>query len=72
MRVCMLLWLSVMGVAELLLSMPALTCEQRELIESMALSSNLMSKIVDDVLDLSKMKSGHMEVRTVGRMAAAV
>lgn len=53
---------NVLGVTELLLSSTPLTGEQRELLESLQLSSTLMSRIVDDVLDLGKLKANHMEL----------
>ena len=52
---------NVIGCAELLLT-SNLQAEQRELLESLSLSSQLMSRIVDDVLDLGKLKSGMMEI----------
>ena len=51
----------VLGMTEMLLEM-GLTGEQREVAEQLARSGEQMLAIVNDVLDLSKIETGHLEL----------
>jgi signal transduction histidine kinase/ActR/RegA family two-component response regulator len=55
----------VLGVAALLEDTP-LTSEQRELVEVMKSSSHLLLAILNDILDLSKIEAGRLELEPVG------
>jgi signal transduction histidine kinase len=54
----------VLGLAEVLLG-TALTAEQRELAATIQRSGSLLRSVLDDVLDYSKIDSGHLEADVV-------
>ncbi|MFP4418534.1 MAG: ATP-binding protein [Chitinivibrionales bacterium] len=54
----------IIGMAELAM-MTDLTDEQKEYIETIRSSARLLMAIINDILDLSKIESGKMEIHTV-------
>ena len=54
----------IMGIAELLLDM-GLTEEQRDFVETLHHSADLLLTILNDILDFSKIEAGHLDVESV-------
>ncbi len=52
---------AILGMAELLLT-TALSEEQREFIQTMQHSGDILLNVINDVLDFSKIESGHLEL----------
>ncbi|HJP17532.1 MAG: hypothetical protein CMD96_04165 [Gammaproteobacteria bacterium] len=55
---------AVMGMGELL-NTTQLTDEQKEYVQSLNLSSESLLRIINDVLDLSKVEAGHLELEKI-------
>jgi len=56
---------AIIGMAELLLDTP-LTDIQKEYLEMLTVSANNLMDIINDVLDMSKIEAGHLEVEKTG------
>ncbi len=54
----------VLGMTEFLLSTP-LTEEQREYAESLKISANSLLTILDDILDISKIEAGKLQIESI-------
>ncbi len=55
----------VLGLTELLIGTP-LDAQQHQLASSVRSSGKILLRLIDDILDLSKIEAGHMEIETVG------
>jgi two-component system, sensor histidine kinase and response regulator len=55
---------AIVGMNELMVGTP-LTSKQREFVESIACCSNIMCAIVNDVLDLSRIEAGKLELEHI-------
>jgi signal transduction histidine kinase/HPt (histidine-containing phosphotransfer) domain-containing protein/FixJ family two-component response regulator len=54
----------IIGMSELVMATP-LTEEQRHYIKSLMISANNLNELINDILDISKIESGHIELEHV-------
>ena len=54
----------IVGMTELLVDTP-LTQEQREYVRALSLSADNLTELINDILDISKIEAGHLEVEQV-------
>ena len=55
---------AILGYAQILQRNPGLTPEQRRAVETIATSGNHLFGLIDDVLDISKIEAGRMELQS--------
>jgi len=53
---------AVLGIADILLESPELTGTQRKFVNDIKISSEALLTVINDILDLSKMEAGHMQL----------
>ena len=56
---------AIMGYAQILRSQPALLPEQRQAVETIETSCDHLMGLINDVLDLSRIEAGHLELHPV-------
>jgi len=56
---------AILGYAQILQRNPSLTPDQRRAVETIASSGNHLFGLIDDVLDISKIEAGRMELQSV-------
>ncbi len=56
---------AILGFAQILEHDPSLTPRQKEQVRSILRSGNHLLKLINDILDLSKIEAGHVELRPV-------